>query len=224
MKGLFITFEGPEGGGKSTHVARLAKRLCDLGYKVVTTREPGGTPVGEAIRDVIQHDKRSENLSSETETLLFLASRAQLVQTVIRPAMAKGCCVISDRFADSTIAYQGYGRGMDVKSLLRLNKFATGETVPDLTLLLDVDVKRGFMRLRERNRKNNAGHDRIERESLMFHEKVRKGYLKLAGKWPGRFRIIDAGRNVDQVAESIWAVVCKRLGKLWKPHKAGSVS
>lgn len=223
MKGVFITFEGPEGGGKSTHVAGLARRLRDLGYDVVTTREPGGTPAGEAIRDVIQHDKRSENLSPATETLLFLASRAQLVQTVILPALKKGCCVISDRFADSTIAYQGYGRGMDVQSLFRLNKFATGAAVPDLTLLLDLDVKRGFMRLQERNRKNNARHDRIERESLLFHEKVRRGYLKLAEKWPGRFRIVDAGQSMKQVEESIWAVVRKRLGRLRKRRKAGYV-
>ncbi|OGV60186.1 MAG: dTMP kinase [Lentisphaerae bacterium RIFOXYA12_FULL_48_11] len=214
MKGLFITFEGPEGGGKSTHAARLALRLRDLGYDVVATREPGGTPAGEAIRNVIQHDQRSANLSSETETLLFLASRAQLVRSIILPALKKGCCVICDRFTDSTIAYQGYGRGLDIQSLFRLNKFATGESVPDLTLLLDLDVKSGFMRLRERNRKNNAGHDRIERESMMFHEKVRRGYLKLAGKWPRRFRIIDAAQSMKQVEESIWAVVCKRLGRL----------
>jgi len=220
MKGLFITFEGPEGGGKSTHVARLAQRLRHLGYDVVTTREPGGTPAGEAIRDVIQHDKRSENLSSETETLLFLASRAQLVQSVILPALKKGNCVISDRFSDSTIAYQGYGRGMNVQALFMLNKFATGSVSPDLTLLLDINVKRGFMRLRKRNRKNNASHDRIERESLMFHEKVRGGYLKLAGKWSKRYRIIDAGQSMKQVEKSIWAVVCKRLGKLRRRLKA----
>ncbi len=118
MKGLFITFEGPEGSGKSTHAAALARRLRSLGFDVVLTREPGGTPAGEAIRNVIQHDKRSENLSSEAETLLFLASRAQLVRTVILPALEKGCCVISDRFADSTVAYQGYGRGLDVEALI----------------------------------------------------------------------------------------------------------
>jgi len=137
MKGLFITFEGPEGSGKSTHVARLAKRLKKSGYEVLMTREPGGTIAGEAIREVLQYDRRGEQVSPETETLLFIASRAQLVRTIIMPALKRGVCVICDRFADSTIAYQGYGRGLDVSSLVKLNDFAINGAVPDLTILLD---------------------------------------------------------------------------------------
>jgi dTMP kinase len=216
MSGLFVTFEGPEGSGKSTHVARLAKRLKNSGYEVVITREPGGTVAGEAIREVLQYDKRGEHVSPETETLLFMASRAQLVRTIIIPALKRGACVICDRFADSTIAYQGYGRGLDVASLVKLNEFAINDAVPDLTILLDLDVKRGFQRLKDRNRKKKTSHDRFEREHITFHQKVRTGYLKLAGKWPKRFRIIDADRSLETVDKSIWEVVEKRLGKISK--------
>ena len=213
-KGLFITFEGPEGSGKSTHIAKLAARLRGIGYKVVMTREPGGTPAGEAIRHVLQHDMRGENMSPEAETLLFLASRAQLVRRVILPELRKGACVISDRFADSTIAYQGYGRGLNVDDLLRLNRFAVGEAVPDITILLDVDVERGFTRLKERNRKKKASHDRIERENILFHRKVREGYLKLARKWPKRFCVVDANGGLNEVEDAVWAVVGKKVANL----------
>jgi dTMP kinase len=193
MKGLFISFEGPEGSGKSTQVARLVSRLRKMKRSVVATREPGGTRVGEAIRDVLQHDSRGEEMSPETETLLFVASRAQLVRSVIMPALKKGAFVICDRFADSTIAYQGYGRGLSVEGLKKLNSFAVGETVPDLTILLDLDVRLGFQRLKGRNRKRKTSHDRIERERMVFHRKVRNGYLKLARMSPVNYRIVDAG-------------------------------
>lgn len=211
MRGLFITFEGPEGSGKSTQVERLAARLRGAGREVLSTREPGGTPAGEAIRDILQHDRRGEGISAETETLLFLASRAQLVRSVIIPALKRGVCVICDRFADSTIAYQGYARGMDVESLIVLNGFAVGAAVPDLTILLDLDVKLGFTRLQERNRRKKTSHDRIEREAMGFHRKVRRGYLELAARWPKRFRVIDAGRVEDDVEKDVWNVVRKRL-------------
>jgi dTMP kinase len=207
MAGLFITFEGPEGCGKSTHVKRLAERLQADGHEVVTTREPGGTPTGEAIRGILQHDSAGEPICPEAETLLFEASRAQLVQHVIRPALERGAIVMCDRFADSTTAYQGYGRGFDVEHILQLHAFAIGETAPGLTLLLDVDVEEGFRRLHARNMQQRTGLDRMERESLEFHRRVYAGYHALAERWPERFRIIDGRGDVTTVHEAIWAAV-----------------
>ena len=220
-RGIFITMEGPEGSGKTTHIARLAEKLRGLGCEVLTTREPGGTPAGEAIRDVLQHDKRGEAMSAQTETLLFMASRAQLVRGVIMPALARGAIVISDRFADSTIAYQGYGRGQDIEALQTLSEFAVDGAEPDLTLLLDLDVRRGFERLTKRYGNGKGGHDRIERENMAFHRRVRKGYLALAGRAPRRFRIIDADRGLEEVADAIWNVVRKVAEKRIGRRKAG---
>jgi len=214
MRGIFITFEGPEGSGKSTHVKRLAGKLRAMGRKVVTMREPGGTPVGEAIRHVLQHDGRGAGMSPKTEALLFMASRAHLVQEKILPALEKGACVISDRFGDSTIAYQGFGRRLDVQALIDFNAFVVNGAVPDLTILLDLDVRRGFERLAERNRIKKESPDRIEREQISFHRRVRKGYLALAGKWPGRFRVIDADRDIAAVDQAIWEAVKRKLGRI----------
>jgi dTMP kinase len=149
--GQFITFEGPEGGGKSTHIKRLAARLKALGHEVLLTREPGGTPTGEAIRGILQHDHTGEAICPEAELLLFEASRAQLVRTVILPALQKGVWVLCDRFADSTTAYQGYGRGFDLETILMLNQHAMGDCVPALTLLMDIEVQVGRERLAQRN-------------------------------------------------------------------------
>jgi dTMP kinase len=212
MKGLFITLEGPEGSGKSTLANGLAKRLKDLGHDVAQTREPGGTPTGEAIRDILQHDKAGEPIFPEAEALLFAASRAQLVRGVILPALEKGQHVICDRFADSTTAYQGYGRGLGVERMLEINGFAVNGAMPDLTILIDVDVKLGFQRLRRRRQ----GHDRMERERLEFHERVRKGYLELARRWPERFRVVDGGRAADVVEEEAWKFVQEKLDKQGK--------
>ena len=140
MTGLFISFEGPEGSGKSTQAARLKQRLIDIGYAVVSVREPGGTATGEAIRDLLQHDAAGEPIYAETETLLFAASRAQLVRGVISPALAAGTCVIADRFVDSTTAYQGYGRGFGADEVIAINTFAVNGVMPDLTLLLDLSI------------------------------------------------------------------------------------
>lgn len=207
QKGLFITFEGPEGSGKSTHMGRLAERLEGMGVTVRRTREPGGTPTGEAIRDILQHDAAGEDLTAAAEVLLFEASRAQLVQTLIKPALARGECVLCDRFADSTTAYQGYARGLGVEAMLGLNAFAVQGLEPDVTVLLDIDVARGFERLGERNRATNAKRDRIEREAVEFHEQVRAGYLDLARRWPDRFRVVNADRDTDVVAADVWAAV-----------------
>ena len=202
-RGKFITFEGPEGGGKTTHARRLVEQLQAAGHKVVYTREPGGTPTGEAIRDILQHDKAGEAPCSETEVLLFAASRAQLVRHVIVPALERGEWVVCDRFADSTTAYQGYGRGFPVEQMIAINEFAIAGAQPDLTILLDLPVSDGFARLQQRG----GAKDRIEREALEFHERVRAGYLELARRWPERFRIVEARRPLDEVSAEIWSLV-----------------
>jgi dTMP kinase len=211
MAGLFITFEGPEGSGKSTQIISLVERLRAEGLDVVTTREPGGTPAGEAIRGILQHDTAGEDICAETETLLFEASRAQLVRHVIRPALERGAVVICDRFADSTTAYQGYGRGFDIDAVMQLHAFALGDTEPDLTLLIDVDVEEGFRRLHTRNNGDASGLDRMERESLEFHRRVYAGYHDLAKRMPERFTVIEGARSPDLVHEDVWTCVKKAL-------------
>ncbi len=205
--GFFITFEGPEGGGKSTQISMLAERLLSEGYDVLSAREPGGTQAGEAIRDVLQHDKVDEEIFPETETLLFGASRAQLVRAVIKPALEQGKCFICDRFIDSTTVYQGFGRDQDKDSISAINKFAISGLLPDLTILLDLDVKQGFERIEERIKGKEVKKDRFERESLSFHEKVRAGYLELAEKNPDRIKVVDASADVETVFEEIWVLV-----------------
>ena len=207
MRGKFITFEGPEGGGKTTHARRLVEKLQATGHKVLYTREPGGTPTGEAIRGILQHDHAGEPICPETEVLLFAASRAQLVRRVILPALDRGEWVVCDRFADSTTAYQGYGRGFPVEQMIAINEFAIKGAQPDLTILLDLPISDGFARLHQRG----GEKDRIEREALEFHERVRTGYLELARRWPERFRILDPRREPDVVAEEIWKLV-QRVG------------
>ncbi len=202
-RGKFITFEGPEGGGKTTQAKRLVERLQAAGQPVVYTREPGGTPTGEAIREILQHNKAGEAPCAETEVLLFAASRAQLVRHVIIPALERGDWVVCDRFADSTTAYQGYGRGFSVEQMIAINEFAIDGAQPDLTILLDLPVSDGFARLQQRGGKK----DRIESEALDFHERVRAGYLELAQRWPERFRIVDPRGELGAVAEEIWKLV-----------------
>lgn len=207
--GKFITFEGPEGGGKSTHIKRLAERLKAQGIDVLVTREPGGTPTGEAIRGILQHDHTGEVVCPEAELLLFEASRAQLVRTVILPALHKGTWVLCDRFADSTTAYQGYGRGFDLDAIFMLNQNAMGECIPDLTFLMDIDVQAGRERLTQRNLALNTTSDRIEREAVEFHERVRAGFLALAKRWPERIKVINVKREKDVVAGEIWELMGK---------------
>jgi len=211
-RGKFITLEGPEGSGKSTHARLLVAQLQAGGHSVITTREPGGTPVGEVVRHLLQHDTGGEGMAAEAELFLFMASRAQLVRQIIAPALADGVCVVCDRFADSTTAYQGYARGCDVETILTLNDLATGGLAPDLTILLDVDVKAGFERLRHRNLRHGVKKDRIEREKLCFHERVRSGYLELARRWPQRIRVVDAARDEDAVQADIWELAQHVIG------------
>ena len=206
-RGRFITFEGPEGGGKTTQAKRLIARLQQAGREVVYTREPGGTALGEAIRGLLQHNTASEAPCPEAEVFLFEASRSQLVRNVILPALEQGKVVVCDRFADSTTAYQGFGRGFDVDTLVRMHDFAIGAASPDVTLLMDVPVATGFGRLAERHKALSQEADRIEREEQAFHERVRNGYLELAKRWPARFRIVDAARAPELVESDVWRIV-----------------
>jgi len=207
MTGKFITFEGPEGSGKSTQIRLLAEKLQSRGQEVVCTREPGGTATGEAIRNILQHDAVGESLGARAELLLFTASRAQLMEHVILPELASGHWVLCDRFIDSTLAYQGYARGMDIATLSAINEFAVFDRKPDLTILLDIDVDQGFERLKHRYAEGRETLDRFEREDRKFHQQVRDGYHALAAAEPDRFRRINADRSIEEISESVWAAV-----------------
>ncbi len=207
-RGRFITFEGPEGSGKTTQAARLVARLRETGREVVATREPGGTAVGERIRHLLQHDETGDGLVPEAEALLFAASRAQLVREVILPALGRGAVVVCDRFHDSTAAYQGFGRGFDLAAVDAVNAFAIGPAVPDLTLFLDLDLDLGFARMAGRG----GSADRMEREARDFHARTQAGYRALAAREPDRFRTLDAAGDPDAVAEAVWREVARVLG------------
>ncbi len=199
--------EGPEGSGKSTQAKTLIQRLAERGVEAIYTREPGGTALGEAIRNILQHNQAGESPCERAELLLFEASRNQLVEKVIRPNLEKGIWVICDRFMDSTTAYQGYGRGLPVEEIQSINRFTVNGLSPDLTLLLDLDVAAGFERIAQRYLARGESADRFEQEERSFHERVRAGYLKLAGQAPERFRIINAAQQSDVVASDIWNAV-----------------
>lgn len=207
VRGRLITFEGPEGGGKSTQAAMLIARLEERGIEIIYTREPGGTKLGEAIRGILQYDAAGEDPCPESEVLLFEASRAQLVRKVIQPALARGAWVVCDRFFDSTTAYQGFGRGFSVELIETINCFAIGDTMPDMTILLDVNISLGMQRCAKRQAGKKIKYDRIESEALEFHEKVRQGYLELARRYPERFRKVDAMRHAEPIAADIWKLV-----------------
>jgi len=210
MTGKFITFEGPEGSGKSTHIKLLKAYLEERGIEVVLTREPGGTPLGEEIRKILQHDHTEPPVPS-AEVLLFLASRAQHVERLIRPSLEQGKWVLCDRFADSTFAYQGYGRGFDMKSLRAVNAFAVSGLRPDLTVLLDVTPETSRARLAVRQASTATTPDRIEREAAAFHERVRNGFLALAKEEPDRIALISTERDREAVAAAVRAVVERLL-------------
>lgn len=197
---MFISFEGIEGSGKSTAQRLLAEHLQGLGYDPLLTREPGGCALGRSLRPILL-DARTRGLSSRAELYLFLADRAQHVAEVIRPALEAGQTVLCDRYADSTLAYQGYGRGLDPEHLRRINDMATGGLMPDLTLLLDLPVHCGLERAGLRNREEGTvlSEGRFDAESLEFHERVRQGYRSLAAEEPERFAIIDAAQPPEDV-------------------------
>lgn len=206
MRGKFITFEGPEGGGKSTHARELADALRAEGHKVLVTREPGGTRLAEKIRGLLREEIEDPPVT-RSEVLLFLASRAQVVANVIRPALARGEWVICDRFADSTFAYQGYGRGIDVQLLKNFNDFATEGLVPDLTILLDVPPEVSRARLAARQAATATQADRIEQAGEVFHSRLRDGFLELARAEPNRFAMIDSRGEREAVSAAVLAAV-----------------
>ena len=206
MRGKFITFEGPEGGGKSTHARELADALRAEGHKVLVTREPGGTRLAEKIRDLLREEIEDPPVT-RSEVLLFLASRAQVVANVIKPALARGEWVICDRFADSTFAYQGYGRGIDVQLLKNFNDFATEGLVPDLTILLDVPPEVSRARLAARQAATATQADRIEQAGEVFHRRLREGFLELARAEPNRFAMIDSRGEREAVSAAVLAAV-----------------
>lgn len=199
----FVVLEGGEGTGKSTLLPRLAARLRAEGVAVLETREPGGTPVGEGVRVLLR-----DRLDPWAETFLFLAARAQLTTEVIRPALAQGVWVLCDRFAASTLAYQGYGRGLDLQALRLLNAVATGRLEPDLTILLDLEPAEGL-----RRKGSTVGDLRTGSESLAFHQRVREGYRALCAEAPERWVVVEAGAPLEVVEEAAWAAVARLLPK-----------
>jgi dTMP kinase len=211
---MFITFEGPEGGGKTSHIHPLAEYLKSRGYSVITTREPGGTDIGDQVRAILMH-LENKAMHPRTETLLFLAARAQLVEQCIRPELSQGRVVLSDRYADSTLAYQGYGHGNDLEMLRHLLKFATGSLWPDLTLLLDIHPEKGLLRKR-----SGGEWNRLDDYTLAFHQRVWQGYQELARLDPRRWAIIDASQSFDQVQDQIRQVVLERLSSRAASNKA----
>lgn len=205
---MFISFEGGEGCGKSTQIELLATRLKSEGATVHQTREPGGTKLGEAIRNLLQHEYAGEGMCPEAELLLFTASRAQISRELIGPALDKGEIVLCDRFMDSTTVYQGVARAIDPDQVTAINSFATGGLKPDLTILLDLTPEIGMKRVLERS---NGELDRMEKEDQAFFSEVRRGYLELADKDPDRFLVLDASQPIETLQTEIWNAVKPRL-------------
>jgi dTMP kinase len=206
----FITFEGSEGSGKSTQADRLAAHLQRSDVPYILTREPGGTPIGESIRELLQFAPHNSNMTPETELLLFEASRSQLVREVIKPTLERGTCVIADRFFDSTTVYQGAARKLDCDIIQRLNAFAVGDCVPDITFVLDVDAGVAESRMQHERRKA----DRMEQQPAEFYERVREGYRELAAQEPNRIVLINGSRNPDEIEKEIWKTLCSRFSVL----------
>lgn len=200
MAGLFISFEGSEGCGKSTQIAALANRLKADGHDLLQAREPGGTPLGEALRNLIQHDSEGQAMCPQAELLLFAASRAQLAREVIQPALDAGKIVLCDRYLDSTTVYQGVARALDPAEVGAINQFATGTVRPHYTLLLDLDPETGLERVQARSK---GALDRMEREPLEFFRAVRQGYLDLAAGEPNRIHVFDASLDPETISQQI---------------------
>jgi dTMP kinase len=208
-KGLFITLEGPEGSGKSSAIKIVVEKLIALGYEIVMTREPGGTPISEQIRNVILDNNNTEE-DPRTEALLYAASRRQHLVEKIWPAINEGKIVICDRYLDSSLAYQGHARGLGIDNILKVNEYATEGTFPDLTLLFDIEPEIGFERI---NKNKDREVNRLDKEALSFHHKVREGYLLLSKRFSDRYEVIDASKDLDTVVNNVYNVILKRLGK-----------
>ncbi|SDS58006.1 dTMP kinase [Opitutus sp. GAS368] len=207
--GQLISFEGSEGSGKSTQITRLAEHLQQAGREVVATREPGGTEIGEQIRSIIVHNSKGDEMCPETELLLFTAARAQVVREVIAPALKRGAVVLSDRYLDSSTVYQGIARNLASGPVSAINRFAVGEVMPHLTIVIDVPTEVSLARIR---RRASGLPDRMERENIAFYTKVREGYLLLAKEWPERVIVVDGTLSPDAIDKKIWAEVQKRFG------------
>jgi len=207
--GKLISFEGSEGSGKSTQISRLAAHLQKTDREVISTREPGGTEIGEQIRNIIVHNSKGDEMCGETELLLFTAARAQLVREVIAPALLRGAIVLSDRFLDSSTVYQGIGRNLAADPVNQINRFAVGNVMPDLTIVIDVPEEISLARLKQRA---TDLPDRMERENIGFYKKVREGYLVLAKGMPERFIVVDGTKTVDAIEKRIWSEVQGRIG------------
>jgi dTMP kinase len=211
MKGTFITFEGIEGSGKSTQISLLSNYLTATGVRHVLTREPGGTLIGDQVRKILL-DPANRALDPAAELLLYAASRAQHLREIIIPALADGTNVLCDRFSDATLAYQGYGRGLDIEMIRALDRIVTAGMRPDLTLLFDIEAASGIARARGRN--NSRGLEaeaRFENEELAFHERVRQGYLTLVAQEPVRIRVVDASSSPEAVQSKVRQIVDERL-------------
>ena len=203
---MFITLEGPEGSGKTSQIPHLVEYLREKGYIIFPTREPGGTSISEQVRELL-HDLKNAEMHPRTETLLYQAARAQIVEQVIRPRLAAGETVLSDRYFDSPLAYQGYGHNQNLEEVRALVNYATGGLVPDLTILLDIDVEAGLLRKTQ----NGTEWNRLDAYTLEFHQRVRAGYLDMARREPKRWVVVDAGRDWDSVQEELRKVIEGRL-------------
>ena len=206
--GKFISFEGSEGSGKSTQIARLIRRLEQSGRAVVATREPGGTATGEQIRNIVIHNHGGDEMCPEAELLLYTAARAQVVREIIAPALARGAVVVSDRFLDSSTVYQGIARDLPQELVEQVNRFAVGQVLPHLTVLIDVPTEVSLARLQ---RRATDLPDRMERETAAFFRKVREGYLRVAQQHPARIVVFDGTQSADTLEQEIWAAVSARL-------------
>jgi len=207
---LFITFEGIDGSGKTTQMHRLAERLAAAGHRVVENAEPGGTAIGVQIRRILL-DAGNQALSPTAELLLYFASRAQAVDEVVRPALEAGKIVISDRWTDSTLVYQGCGRGLGAEAVMTLDRIACRGLRPDLTLIVDIDLETSLARARARNRLAESSETRMDEQAVEFHRKVRDGYHALAAAEPERIRVVDGRADVDTIAGEIWEIVSRHV-------------
>ncbi|MCX7872138.1 MAG: dTMP kinase [Verrucomicrobiae bacterium] len=225
-KGFFITFEGTECSGKSTQIKILSEKIKSEGFDVICLREPGGTPIGEEIRHILKHSINGFAMVPETELLLMNASRAQIVREIIRPALAEGKIVLCDRFYDSTIAYQGFGRGLNLEDVLKIIDFAVGNTIPDLTILLDIPIEIIYQRQKLRNSELNSAstlhnnnqnlriRDRFEEADLEFFKRVHEGFEFISNREPQRIKKVDATREIEPIASQIWEIVGPLIQKI----------